>query len=53
MLPIAIVLFIIMFPVLIPAGVSTVGAIAEARQRRRERIAQLISHERTPRAAVT
>jgi hypothetical protein len=39
MLSIAIVLFIIMFPVLIPAAVSTVGAISDARKRRLERIA--------------
>jgi hypothetical protein len=38
MFSIAIVLFIILFPVLIPAGVSTAGAITDARQRRRERI---------------
>lgn len=47
MLSIAIVLFIIVFPVLIPAAVSTVGGIADARQRRRERIAQLTSNQRT------
>ncbi|WP_165759324.1 hypothetical protein [Mycobacterium decipiens] len=38
MLPIAMILFIVMLPVLIPAAVSAVGAIADARQRRRERI---------------
>ena len=38
MFSIAIVLFIIVFPVLIPAAVSSVGAITDARQRRRERI---------------
>jgi hypothetical protein len=37
MFSIAIVLFIIVFPLLIPAGVSTVGAITDARKRRRDR----------------
>ena len=39
MFPIAIVFFIILFPVLIPAAVTAIHAIAEAGQRRRERIA--------------
>jgi ABC-type transport system involved in cytochrome c biogenesis permease component len=39
MLSIAIVLFIIVFPVLIPAAVSTVGAISDARKRRLGRVA--------------
>ena len=38
MLSIAIVLFIIVFPVLIPAAVSTVGAISDARKRKLERV---------------
>jgi hypothetical protein len=38
MLSIAIVLYIIMFPVLIPAAVSPVGAINDAGKRRLERI---------------
>ncbi len=38
MLSIAIVLFIIMFPVLIPAAVSTVGAISDARKRKVQRV---------------
>lgn len=38
MFSIAIVVLIIVFPVLIPAAVSSVRAIADARQRRRDRI---------------
>jgi hypothetical protein len=64
MFSIAIVLLIILFPVLVPAAVTAIHAIAEACQRRRERIANLgdgvgsiggqsISHEHTRRAAVT
>jgi hypothetical protein len=65
MFSIAIFLLIILFPVLMPAAVHAIHAIAEARQRRRERIAnslsdgvgsiggQSISHEHTRRAAVT
>ena len=64
MFSIAIVLLIILFPVLIPAAVTAIHAIAEAGQRRRERIAnspgdgvgsnggQSVSHEHTRLAAV-
>jgi hypothetical protein len=64
MFPIAIFLLIILFPVLIPASVHAIHAIAEASQRRRERIAnslgdgvgaigeQSISHENTGPVAV-
>src|ERR1700733_13631976 len=64
MFSIAIVFFIILFPVLIPAAVAAIHAIAEAGQRRRERIAnslgdgvgsnggQSVSHEHTRLAAV-
>jgi hypothetical protein len=62
MFPIVVVLLIILFPVLIPAAVTAIHVIAEAGQRRRERIAnalgngvssvggQPIPHERTRRA---
>jgi hypothetical protein len=62
MFPIVVVLLIIFFPVLIPAAVTATHAIAEAGQRRRERIAnalgdgvssvggQSISHEGNRRA---
>ena len=64
MFSIAIILLIILFPVLIPAAVAAIHAIAEAGQRRRERIAnslgdgvgsnggQSISHQHTRLAAV-
>ena len=64
MFSIAIVLLIILFPVLIPAAVTAVHTIAEAGQRRRERIAnslgdgvgsnggQSVSREHTRLAAV-
>ena len=64
MFSIAIVFLIILFPVLIPAAVTAIHAIADARQRRRERIAsplgdgvgsiggQSVSHEHTRLAAV-
>jgi ABC-type transport system involved in cytochrome c biogenesis permease component len=38
MLLIAMILFIIVFPVLIPAAVEAVGAINDVRKRRRDRI---------------
>lgn len=44
MFSIAIVLFIIMFPLLIPAAVSSVGAITDARRRRRERITNRLGY---------
>jgi hypothetical protein len=59
------VLLIVLFPVLVPAAVTAVGAIADARERRPERIAnslgdgvgsiggQPISHEHARRAAVS
>jgi hypothetical protein len=65
MFSIAVVVLIVLFPVLVPAAVTAVGAIADARQRRPERIAnslgdgvgsiggQSISHEHTRRAAVS
>jgi hypothetical protein len=37
MLSIAIVLFIIVFPILIPVGVESVGAITDAHKPRRDR----------------
>ncbi|WP_191498976.1 hypothetical protein [Mycobacterium simulans] len=43
MLSIAIVFFIILFPILIPATVEAVGAINDARRRRRRRIANYVS----------
>jgi hypothetical protein len=48
MFSIAIVLFIIVFPVLIPAAVSSVGGIADARQRRRERLAKVVDEGNRP-----
>jgi hypothetical protein len=65
MFSIAIFLLIILFPVLIPAAVTAIHAIAEAGKRRRERTVnslgdgvgpigeQSISHEHTRRAAAT
>jgi hypothetical protein len=65
MFSIAIVLFIIFLPVLIPAAVTAFHAIAHARQRRREQNAnsladgagsvggQPVSHENTRRASVS
>ena len=64
MFSIAIILLIILFPVLVPAAVTAIHAIAETGQRRRERIAnslgdgvgsiggQSISHEHTRQVAV-
>jgi hypothetical protein len=64
MFSIAIVFLIILFPVLIPAAVTAIHTIDEARQRRPERTAnslrdgvgsiggQSISHQHTRRAAV-
>ncbi|SOJ54019.1 hypothetical protein MSIMFB_01516 [Mycobacterium simulans] len=43
MLSIAIVVFIILFPILIPATVEAVGAINDAHRRRRRRIANYVS----------
>ena len=65
MFTIAIVLLIVLFPVLVPAAVTAVGAIADTRERRPERIAdslgvgvgsiggQSISNEHARRAAVS